>query len=1290
MEQLGTIEELDELAMRDFNGGVTTVMPTSQSANRAVAIPAMLSSDRFVFEDVPETLLRKTMSTGCTLLGINSTTAGYLVVSESVPAFMASWRAWFEPTSAKAASWALLTASELGFASGTTSNIQEQFTANFEQHEAFRTRLTDLEGTVGARPASAKLTLTTAVKADTTGAHLTFVQKTIAAPAQLSLYGTPTDGDIYVLANRAVGDLTIVADTQTFTLVNGDFLWLRFSTTDNLWYVADGGYSSGQDLYNATVTLTAADNGQDTTRQPNVFVLRPATALGVDSLYQLADDSQKTYWITNSWLTTNIVVSPGNPVHAIDGSSTLTILPQTFAVLRKQSATVWTVIHSGATVNSGSGGGTIDQDTIELTVSTEDVSDFTWLFAVKNASGAVTFTLRASPDDGTLIQVRNASSSGDITVAANTGQTINGLASTTIVPGEFSWFVWRSDAWYTLESDVSAVSDTAISLPIAAGGMVTIGEPCQWLTHEQVETLQSRDLDVMNSSYTIDQGICRLSSTMYMALCLNWEVKPQLVLIERLGYDLRVLSTLELESATFPADVSTTNFAMTALSSTLVAVRYCGKIFAVSVSGETMTKGTGVTYTVLTYIKQCRIIALSATKFVVLWSEGAANTVYARCATVSGVTITAGTRVTDSTGGYLMDAAYLTATTMLVTSGSTSYVLYSRVLENTTGTTLVFRTLKTYTEGGGTVPLGTQDGRLVVVSPTEVHGLFYGVDNAFMQSFKFVISGTTVSTVTRTATTTASSIVLGVAFFIMYADATRVYISRRPQEVYGGETNSFFHESFIFQIVADAFALETSRRPDWPRVNCFKDPASIYLTGACAAEAGEIALIAIHSVGGVIYCGMRILSLNGGDKSGIAQLTRTQLKVSGHASPTPFPELMGRTGVTVSKQLSIMAGEFVLSLFCGTSVHLSCGRIGPSSITWLSSTPALPVDMTDVRRSRFTYCEGYVAVSGNYGMVLCFVDAGGNVSLVSDVVWPIGGNSVTVALGVSAGVLTVYATCPQGGQTYQWEYTLTADQLVSAYSSSITDQWPGAAVIGTDTIVCSDVFVGRLGPREAAPVAWTSFSVAPDIKKTFLFNGAALWLGAFATNTVFMTSSAATTNVLTTPLASVDFVVPLTTTTMLAVCTNYVGAISYCIVTLTGSTLTAGSQFYMPTPYNASFVFDSVSAVSFGTSNNYITIMGYAVANYALQVYLSVEGSAVRPSTVVNCPGLYLGTVTAEGVGTATVELATVLGDQAGLTPGMEYGVAVAGGLTASKVLAEAKAGLALTSTTLKQRGVMS
>ena len=195
------------------------------------------------------------------------------------------------------------------------------------------------------------------------------------------------------------------------------------------------------------------------------------------------------------------------------------------------------------------------------------------------------------------------------------------------------------------------------------------------------------------SSYPAQEVIvCGLSSTQALIVYLNSAGTTYLV----------VLATISGSTVTYGTPVTLgagSIRAACALSSTLGVFMSGSSLIAVSVSGSTLTVGTGAAVSGNLWVMRCNILQESATAGVVLFStdSGSVSTIGARGFTVSGTTITFGT----------VQNLYSVASTALDTRCATAKLATgSYVSIYTDGLTTAYA--RPWTSSAGTVTLGTQ------------------------------------------------------------------------------------------------------------------------------------------------------------------------------------------------------------------------------------------------------------------------------------------------------------------------------------------------------------------------------------------------------------------------------------------------------------------------------------------------------------------------------------------------------------------------------------------------------
>jgi hypothetical protein len=463
MKTLGSLTEVKTISFRGANGNLITITIDLQTADRIASIPTLAADDSFVMANAVQTLTNKTLPLGAgnSFLGINDTVAGYLAVSENVQSFMNGVRAMTGYGLAKGDAWTALTASEISYLAGTTSNIQGQFTTNTQEHGAINDRLTALEGG-GSGGTGTTLTLlneTDSAFSDSSAAPWVFAYNQAPGEVSFTTRGSPDANTTYQIRNAGTGNLTVngngknIDGAPTKVLAPDDWCWLRYIGGQYL-TIDENAVVSTDDIFQSTMEVTTST--LDFTTVAWVWV---KFANSAPITYDLRENPEEglTYHLSNK-SAFNVTVQGFGGV-LIDGQVSLTLAAGDWAVLHFTGTGFYIAARNGS-----SGGGGFESGTVEMTTATlTDVNDEALVFIEKTYVGEATFSLKTSPNADDMRQIKNSAAG-----------TLHVDSIIDLEPGDWAWLRYRGGSWYI--ADRSPVPLTSITATFIAGEALALND----------------------------------------------------------------------------------------------------------------------------------------------------------------------------------------------------------------------------------------------------------------------------------------------------------------------------------------------------------------------------------------------------------------------------------------------------------------------------------------------------------------------------------------------------------------------------------------------------------------------------------------------------------------------------------------------------------------------------------------------------------------------------------------------------------------------------------------------
>jgi hypothetical protein len=1337
MEYAGSIEELKELWVRAYTGQIVKWAINDPSANVEAAVPALAGNDRFVFAATPESLRNKTIGTGSTVMGWTETVAGYLTVSESVPAFMAAWRAWFQPNP-KAAAWESLSASDIENLDGVTSSIQTQFGANFSEHISFRARLTALEGASSGRPASAHITIDSAVKTDLVGALFTTAIKTFAAPATLTLYGTPDEGAMYVISNKAAGDLTV----SSWTVAEGGYLWLRY-VAGNWLAIESGGAVLPSELIEI-VDIPGGADVADTSSQNIVFVRRTTPSPGGVIFANPAVSPDKIYFCSNFSAESNLICTD------FTESATYTIPPREWAVFSYNVLNAqWVMMESGL-LDQAEGGSVqgLNQSSIELTSNTEDTSTYDWLFVEKLVADPFTFTLRATPTTGTLIQIKNSASAGDITVGGN-GNLIGGVGSITVVPGAFAWFLFRAGAWYLLETYLTPTLLDEVTLPIASACVVVEGEPAQWLDSSEISVLiESSDTvvgNIMVSEANRPVKAVQLTLNTFVLLYRGADTYLKLRVITRNGTTLIVgPERVVINSAVDYLD-------MTRLNDTQVVLKYMRNCRVATVAGDNITLGTAVAFT--TEDVAGDLFRIADNKFCIAYQISTG--IKMRCATVATATITYGTvlSITSSFANRL-GTVQIDDTRFLMVSGVGINTFY-KVITNTSGTTLA----------QGTEFIADQtDYSIVNIGGVSIDGNYVGLGLYGNDQIESSIVAIVHYAVVQVTSATVNSVNFGKVWI---PAATRGV----GQDFYSKFGPSLYCVSPIEKdMCLSVMTFSASISPpviSTQQISVIGEPTVQPTnwggnnTRACFVPFGDLGILFAEGAY-TEYLNTKLVALVA-PTAGVASLYRTYATYrSYYAAGMNMPQMLptlARYEVWASLRFGANGAMVEVTSYPFTT-ESSTSNLAVSSYNPRNTVENYPNQMTratpyiDLKEPlSMVVCGPEYVVSGTYTSFAFSVADNGTIipKAKFDTVLPAAGQAnskgqaatmkygdyyyrgdfctITVdhmatfpnppqkegftGLHITRHTDSSYIVTPllvEGGSEIAYPKQHDMRLHDSSLSSGSVAGYAGifyVQCLGTiytynvadatpDLLDVQDVTLLEQWAARPQLATWATGVTLTYARKMFPFIAeAAIWMALLDGARLQLARAGATTTAVTistrTYASLVMEVIQISPTLLLACYAgNDPSEFFVRAIELSGTSLLLGTEYRLPFPntiiYGGVDVFHTAGLGMLGDKNFILASINRRGTQFEIPLQV-LDRNTVRPAIEVGLAGEYLGLVTSITPTTATIKLGPVVGGLTGLTPGSKYFVSEPGGLTSVPKLPDTRVGRALSTTTIRQRG---
>lgn len=1279
MEYAGSLEELKEIWMRVYTGHLVKWQLSNPTQDNTLHIPTLNSNDRFVFTYLQETLRNKTLDGTNTVGGLN---AGYLTVSESISSFMTAWRAFFQPN-AKAASWEALAAADVANLAGVTSSIASQFGANFSQHASFRMRISALEGSASGRPAAAHLVVNEAVKLDTVGALFTTVTKTFAAVAAFQPYSTPDEGAMYVVSNKAAGNLTV----SSWTIPHGGYLWIRYS--EGAWYAVEAGGDTLPSQLIEIIDIPGGSPVEDMSPQNLVFVRRANPMPGTVRFADGVAHPNKIYFCSN--------YSDESSMYCTDNSESTTfeILPSQWAVFSFDAAlSLWVKMESGL-LTQGSGGPVgLNQGSTELTADYQDTSTYNWHFVEKKLAGAMTFTLKLSPSAGMLVQVKNSSGAGTIMVGGN-GAFVGGAPALVVAPGTFAWLLFRGAAWHLLESAVTQQLVDTLTLPVASNCEVREGEPAQWVSSEAVTAAMHASEVVVGAltsyaTYYIPTIVASaaLNDTAFVLAYLGsgaQGAEPIYVqLVTRAGLFLQYQPPVLLL-----ATQTSRLLSVVRLSDTQFVVNSGFTCFIGTVTGNSITLGTSSAFTG-TLQNEYVLYRLSDTKFIVVY--GFASSVKARVGSVSGSVITYGTELAVATAqGALLGYGLLDATRVLVIHG-TNAEQYYRVITNTSGTALVagaaFVTGTTASSN-----MGKASG--IGLDPFTAGFMFRDYASYEMHALTVSVSSDVVSSVTKIML----YINIGTYDFNVHWHGSQAYVSAHSAE-YALFTRYNFDTRKTDQVYTE-FLSNPIKSPTISR-NCGVSLASMPGTfGLVTTECSGMSQLAV-----------KLISL-GTQLSGVTSMFRQhtgvlcQLPVgSGYARERRWNARSSTkiyTNPTITELITYYFNFEYIAVLMQYSAKYAAGPQHLYVIGNVQAPSTYSIPNTLVAAGDFMFARMFnsVLVLNAEGSVLGPVLGVGPQYITNGVAWP-AKPAATYAGSKSYMAVNAFVTNVASVQFIEASgttYRVLAGSNISGFHYLAAHQGM-FYMYNNDTIYRRTI--EQVTITHDSTVWITDALLLDSPHQVFMVQTPDhLWWAAIAAGKIQLARPGAISNTLTisTDAAAVQdpnirsmHVIQVSDTLMLAVYswTSPRASVKMRVIEVVGDTLIAGTEHVFEI-YGTGEMGGTntrvVSLVMLGDQYN-IHVSASADNIYVADFYVQVlDVNRVHAATTVQSPGEYLGLVTATDGSMATIKIGAVVDNLAGLTPGDKYFVSEPGGLTSITKEADTRVGRALSPTQLRQRG---
>lgn len=1297
MEYAGSLEDLKEIWMRVYTGHVLKWAVTNPAQDVEASIPSLVSNDRFVFASTPEVLSRKTIDSGSTMLGLTSTQAGYLTVTESVPAFMAAWRAFFQPN-AKAAAWGGLSTSAIENLSGVTSNIQTQFGSNTSQHSAFNVRLAALEATSSGVPASAHIIVDSAVKSDSIGALFTTVVKTFAAPAEFIPKTDASEGAMYVVSNKAAGSLTVL----TYDVPEGGHLWLR--RTGGMWYACESGGAILPSQLIEIIDLPGGDTVEDMSPQNIVFVRRAAPNPGSVKFADGLNHPDKIYFCTNYSAESSLYCMSN------DELDTFEVLPRRWAVFSFDYVNAaWIQMESGLLdVSEGGGPAGLNQSSIVLTNDYQDMSSYDWLFAEKTSTDELTFTLRLAPTSGTLVQVKNSGTAGNIIVNGN-GNNIGAVGSINVVPGTFAWLLFRGSAWYLLEVVLTQQLADTLTLPVASNCEVYVGEPAQWLSADNIDFLL-RDSEVTIGSITA--YVTSYTGTLLKCVALT----PTLFVILYIGQGVQYSEPMYIQVVikrgttlefgvpiTVVASQTTGLIDLIRLNDTQFVAKYDRYCRVGTVSGLTVTQGTASALTTENPTKS-KMYRLADNKFINVYAISTG--IKARAATVATNTITYGT-VLNFTGSFtnLLGCCQMDSARILVITGYQQQQFY-KIVTNTSGTSLTqgVEFEDVYDNG---VNMLEADGMSVngVTGNIAIRTYAYETD-----ILRVVTSGATVSSVTKTAL----GISAGAQTWDVFWQASKAFVAGLTNEKTTFVQIDFSDNDITY--IGNEVESNLTAQTGYQRT-----------AGTSLATLPDLSFALVVAEGsGLSTISIKLMRL-GAQTAGISSLYRSYMAPIRQLIPLNLDEYFDTPRHSARNISKVWSGGQVLELYTFYKDSMWYSDVvkydprDPRDVQFIYGTSAIMAPITYAVPNRivaagehvFSYASGRTLALTKDGIALGFVEGiGFQYKPDGDPSAWLQQEPVAITNG-SATYLALNEWHIYGGEPSYWAVGVSFVKAVGNTYRIL----PASNILGEHYLASyADSFYMRTGTtikqRTAAqteagtaPTTWyTNASLLANPHQVFMFKSATdLWFASVAAGKIQLARPSALTNTLTITtdafaVADPDRwsmrVIPITDTWMLAVY-NWdhqagIKSIKARVIELSGSTLSLGTEntitmygLYM----GGSNVASALSAVMIGDRYSIqvsVSDDGIAVNDILIQV---VDKNTVRPALRMGTVGEYLGLVDQTDGTTATVKLGPLAEGFTGLAVGTEYFVSEPGGLTQVEKVRETRVGRALSPTQIRQRG---
>ena len=443
-----------------------------------------------------------------------------------------------------------------------------------------------------------------------------------------------------------------IANFGTRSIEPGGFLWLGFDGTK--WYIMDvSNIIDPSALTGSTIHVTASTN--DTTLDPLVFVYSTATT-PVTYTLRTNPTPNTTYQLKNAGTASLTIAGNGKN---INGSPNFTLVEDAWVFLRYFDGSYFVASDSAATEGGESGGSSVTSESLVITASeASDTSASTFTFVDKTYSGIATFHLKATPETGSMLQIKN-SAAGALTVDGNT-KNIAGNATLTIEPDAWAWIRYDGAGWYIADQAQAANTDIQSKFVVAAGRSVTAGNIVQLLS-DGVANLGANPTVVRNVLETYKPGtginvasveqnkMCILDDSRFVTLRVTDQVNPCIWQLHAFSYDGPNLSQ--------GAPISFSGTDSTAVQGALAS--FDGDFCVASTSGSSgshqlvtfRAQGTQVALvTVIAFVSDLiyDLIRLDATRILMISASGYPMTLQARIITRSGFDISVGSPVSPA------------------------------------------------------------------------------------------------------------------------------------------------------------------------------------------------------------------------------------------------------------------------------------------------------------------------------------------------------------------------------------------------------------------------------------------------------------------------------------------------------------------------------------------------------------------------------------------------------------------------------------------------------------------